>query len=196
MEVVIMPLTTEDLTFTHDVLGRYLCNTFDEMLATIDSNARAAAGLPAADLRPFDFIIVGGGTFGAALAEHLWFRATNRSERILVLEAGPFLLPEHLQNLPALGLNAAGARKDHVLQNEVWGLAWNTSDPVGFPGLAYCLGGCSIYWGGWSPRLLDSELPTGLWPKAVLDELTPNTLLGGRKGYFRQSSDQIGVTET
>ena len=65
-----MPLTTEYTTFTRDVLGRYVCNTFDEALVTIDANARAAAGLPSRDdLRPFDFIIIGGGTFGAALGE-------------------------------------------------------------------------------------------------------------------------------
>jgi hypothetical protein len=90
-----------------------------------------------------------------------------------VLEAGPFLLPEHVQNLPMLGLDAAGARKGHSLQNEVWGLAWSSSDPFGFPGLAYCLGGRSVYWGGWSPRLLDAEMPKGVWPKGVLDDLIP-----------------------
>src|SRR5690349_25065770 len=116
-------LPTPDTDFTRDVLGRYVCNTFDEALVTYDPNARSAAGLPArGDLRPFDFIIIGGGTFGSALAEHLWFRSTNRSERILVLDGGPFTLPEHVQNLPALGLNAPGPRKDHTLQAEVWGL--------------------------------------------------------------------------
>src|SRR5690349_2160639 len=190
-------LPTPDTDFTRDVLGRYVCNTFQEALVTVDPNARAGAGLPPrGDLRPFDFIIIGGGTFGAALAEHLWFRSTSRSERILVLDGGPFLLAEHVQNLPALGLNAGSPRKDHLPQNEVWGLAWNTSDPVGFPGLAYCVGGRSVFWGGWSPRLLDSELPKNIWPKAVLDDLTPKNLPDGRKGYFRQSSDQIGVTET
>ncbi|MCS6306263.1 MAG: DUF1080 domain-containing protein [Nitrospira sp.] len=190
-----MPITTEFTTFTRDVLGRYVCNTFDEALVTIDPNARAAAGLPTrGDLRPFDFIIIGGGTFGAALAEHLWFRSQGRSERILVLDGGPFLLSEHVQNLPVLGLNAGGPRKDHLPQNEVWGLAWNSSDPVGFPGLAYCVGGRSVFWGGWSPRLLDSETTT--WPAAVLNDLNPNTLPDGRKGYFSQASDQIGVTAT
>jgi len=188
-------LPTPDTDFSRDALGRYICNTFDDVVVTIDSNARNAAGLPPrGDLRPFDFIIIGGGTFGAALAEHLWFRGTNRSERILVLEGGPFLLPEHVQNLPVLGLNAGGARMDHQPQNEVWGLAWNAGIP--FPGLAYCLGGRSVYWGGWSPRLLDSEMPGGVWPQTVLDDLKPKNLPGGRKGYFRQSSDQIGVTET
>ena len=79
-------LPTPDGEFSRDVLGRYICNTFDEVLVTIDPNARAAAGLPGrGDLRPFDFIIVGGGTFGSVLAEDLWFRATSRAERILVL---------------------------------------------------------------------------------------------------------------
>jgi choline dehydrogenase-like flavoprotein len=188
-------LPTPDTDFSRDVLGRYVCNTFDDVLVTIDPNARSAAGLPPrGDLAPFDFIIIGGGTFGAAVAEHLWFRSTSRSERILVLDGGPFLLPEHVQNLPVLGLNAGGARMDHQPQNEVWGLAWNAAIP--FPGLAYCLGGRSVYWGGWSPRLLDSELPKNVWPKAVLNDLTPRNLPDGRKGYFRQASDQIGVTET
>ena len=192
-----MPLTTEYTTFTRDVLGRYTCNTFDEMIVTVDPNARVAAGLPSrGDLRPFDFIIIGGGTFGSAVAEHLWFRSTNRSERILVLEGGPFVLPEHVQNLPVLGLNAGSPRKDHLPQNEVWGLAWNSSDPIGFPGLAYCVGGRSVFWGGWSPTLLGSETPSPPWPQAVLNDLRPSRLADGRKGYFRQSSDQIGVTAT
>jgi choline dehydrogenase-like flavoprotein len=192
-----LALPTPDTDFSRDVLGRYICNTFDEVLVTIDPNARAAAGLPPrGDLRPFDFIVIGGGTFGSAVAEHLWFRATGRAERILVLDGGPFLLPEHVQNLPVLGLNAGSPRTDHQPQNEVWGLAWNSNDPIGFPGLAYCLGGRSIFWGGWSPRLLDSETPNTVWPQAVLDDLNPKRLPDGSKGYFRQSSDQIGVTAT
>ncbi|MBI5590269.1 MAG: DUF1080 domain-containing protein [Deltaproteobacteria bacterium] len=188
-------LPTSDTDFSRDVLGRYVCNTFDEVLVTIDPNARSTAGLPSrGDLRPFDFIIIGGGTFGSAIAEHLWFRGTNRSERILVLDGGQFLLPEHVQNLPVLGLNAGGTRMDHLPQNEVWGLAWNAAIP--FPGLAYCLGGRSVFWGGWSPRLLNSELPNSVWPQTVIDELNPKRLPDGRKGYFRQSSDQIGVTTT
>jgi choline dehydrogenase-like flavoprotein len=189
-----MPLTTEDTTFTRDVLGRYVCNTLQEARDSITGGAR-----------PFDFIIIGGGTFGAALAEHLWFRSTKRSERILVLEAGPFVLPEHVQNLPVLGLdpaspssvaeyNAMPKQAQDQWRREVWGLAWNS--PIKFPGLAYTIGGRSVFWGGWSPRLLDSELPKNMWPQAVLDDLTPKNLPDGRKGYFRQSSDQIGVTDT
>lgn len=176
--------------FALDVLGRYVCNTFDEALANSDPAYRARATdlsgkqlPPRGDLRPFDFIIVGGGTFGSAVAEQLWFRSTGRSERMLVLEGGPMLLAEHIQNLPSLSLG-----------REVWGQAWNSH--IGFPGLAYCIGGRSLFWGGWSPRLLDSETPPSAWPKAALDELNAKNLANGDHGYLRQSGRQIGVTET
>ena len=49
--------------FALDVLGRYVCNTFDEALANSDPVFRAAAQLPPrGDMRPFDFIVIGGGT--------------------------------------------------------------------------------------------------------------------------------------
>jgi hypothetical protein len=176
--------------FALDVLGRYVCNTFDEALANSDAGYRTGATdrngnvlPPRSDMRPFDFIIIGGGTFGAAVAEHLSFRSTGRSERILVLEAGPFFLAEHQQNLPSLGLG-----------NEVWGLPWNADPGLVYQGLAYCVGGRSLWWGGWSPRLLDSETTT--WPPAVLADLNAETLSNGDSGYFRQAGQQIGVTAT
>ena len=175
--------------FALDVLGRYVCNTFDEALANSDAPYRSNASdlkgnplPPRGDMRPFDFIVIGGGTFGGAVAEQLFYRSTGRNERILVLEGGPFLLPEHWQNLPSMSLGG-----------EVWGVPWN-SNTNDFQGLAFCIGGRSIFWGGWSPRLLDSETVT--WPQAVLDDLNAKKLANGDSGYFRQSGQQIGVTET
>ena len=175
---------TQKTDFTLDVFGRYICNTFEEALASSDAAFRAGATdtngnplPPRGDLRPFDYIIIGGGTFGSAVAEHIWNRTGSRSERILVLEGGPFALPEHVQNLPMMKTS------------ELWGLPWNSDQQnLLFQGLAYCLGGRSVFWGGWSPRLLDSELPTSVWPKPVVDDLNA--------AYFRQSGEQIGVTET
>ena len=87
---------TERTSFTKDVQGRYLCNDFSEAEAW-----RSEGG------RPFDIIVVGGGTFGAAIAEQLWFRQRQLGGglRTLVVEAGLFSLPEHVQNTGILGLS-------------------------------------------------------------------------------------------
>ena len=95
-------LLTETTHFSRDILGRYICNTWDEAMASINTGARP-------DARPFDVIIVGGGSFGSVLAQSLFYRDSNK--RILVLEAGLLAVPEHVQNLPVLGLDPPGATR-------------------------------------------------------------------------------------
>ena len=85
--------TPQQTDFSLDVIGRWLCNSLEEALLSTDKGADSSA-------RPFDMIIVGGGSFGSVLASHLFSADTSRSHRILVLEAGPFVFPEHVQNLP------------------------------------------------------------------------------------------------
>lgn len=183
--------------FSRDVIGRFVCNGLDEALRSADRTATRPDGRAQIEAREFDLIVLGGGTFGAVLAEHLAFRDTARRHRILVLEAGPVLLAEHVQNLPVLGLNVANSTSIQDLkaagqygpdkpQQEVWGLPWHSAHK--FPGLAYCIGGRSIYWGGWSPELLAGEMPTSVWPASVLSDLAAR--------YFKEASAQIGVTET
>src|SRR4051812_38017509 len=89
-------LSPEPTSFTLDQMGRFLCNTLQEAR---DSAAQTVAGRR----RDFDIIVIGGGTFGSVIAEHLFVTDTTHSRRILVLEAGPFVLPEHVQNMPFLG---------------------------------------------------------------------------------------------
>ena len=48
------------------------------------------------------------------------------------------------------------------------------------------MGGRSVYWGGWSPRLLDAEVTT--WPAQTVADL--------KTRYFGESTRQIGVDET
>ena len=92
---------TAQLTdFTTDVLGRYMCNGFDEAMHSTDKNAQRPDGSPQSDARPFNAIIIGGGSFGGILAQHLLYADETNSYRILVLEAGRHSLPEHFQNLP------------------------------------------------------------------------------------------------
>ena len=61
-----MSSSTAQLTdFSLDILGRYLCNGFDEAMRSTDKNAGRPDGGPQSDARPFNAIIIGGGSFGS-----------------------------------------------------------------------------------------------------------------------------------
>lgn len=160
-------LKSEPTSFTLDNMGRFLCNTLQEAR---DSAAETLAGRR----RDFDLIVIGGGTFGSVVAEHLFITDATRSRRILVLEAGPFVLPEHVQNMPYLG----GAPDLRV--------PWTNHPALNYSGLIFAIGGRSLTWGGWSPELLDEEMAA--WPPTTRDAL--------RTRYFAESSRAIGVKET
>lgn len=163
----------QDTTFAIDVLGRYICNTWEE--ATLNGGVA------------FDAVVIGAGMFGAYCAEKIYRLGPNL--RVLVLDAGPLLVTEHVQNLARIGLNAAGPKKDPsrsfdvpVVVNaddpgtreRVWGIPMRSVVPIA--GLAYCLGGRSLYWGGWAPRLTDADLNN--WPKPVATYLQSATHTG------------------
>ena len=165
-------LASESTSFTFDNMGRFLCNTLQE---AVDSATQTIGGRQ----RGFDVIIIGGGTFGAVMAEHLFITDATRSRRILVLEAGPFVVPEHVQNMPFMG----GAPDLRV--------PWVNHPALNYLGLIFAVGGRSLTWGGWSPEMLDEEMAA--WPPAVKTALRPPP---PAEGYFAQSSRQIGVKET
>ena len=72
---------------------------------------------------------------------------------------------------------------DNGLPREiVWGMPWrgNTS----FVGTPYCVGGKSVYWGGWCPRLTDDDLSA--WPPGVAQYLKDN---------YPRLEEQLGVSD-
>src|SRR5882672_12199170 len=85
----------QQTSFSHDVLGRWACSTWPEV--------RNNGG------DPFDVVVVGAGMFGGYIADKLYRRGENVGLRVLVVEAGDFLLPSHVQNLPRLGLGGPAA---------------------------------------------------------------------------------------
>src|SRR5262245_59472725 len=95
------PKISESTTFTRDTLGRFLSNTAHEALTSAGFDV--GIGPPPLDARPFDVIVIGGGTFASVVAQHLYFNDKTFSRRILVLERGPFALPEHFQNMSFMG---------------------------------------------------------------------------------------------
>ena len=80
-------------TFSIDVLGRFICSTWEE--ATANSGP------------PFSAVVIGGGMYGAYLAAKIFRR--HQGKRVLLLDAGRFLVGEHVQNLGSIGLNVAAA---------------------------------------------------------------------------------------
>jgi choline dehydrogenase-like flavoprotein len=201
-----MASPTPQTQFTRDILGNYVCNSFAEAQGS----------------GPFDVIILGGGTFGLALAQDLFFRTQRGGPgsvaedglrpanfRTLVLEAGPFSLPEHTQDIANLQLYAppAATRQELIAQGtastprlENWGLPWNSTERFG--GLAYTLGGRSLYFGGWSPRYFESEMHTApvgtigadtLWPRAVVQDLTLEKIYK-TDGFMIEAAKQTGVS--
>ena len=65
----------QNTDFTRDVLGRYLCNGLDEAFAGSDLSLDPSG-------RPFDVIVVGGGSFGPILAQQLLYSSRARSRHV------------------------------------------------------------------------------------------------------------------
>jgi choline dehydrogenase-like flavoprotein len=145
----------QDTAFSSDALGRYLCSTWAE--ATGNGGAS------------FSAVVVGAGAYGAYCAAKIYRR--HPGARVLVLDAGSLLVTEHVQNLGRTGLGVPApippASDPGVARSVVWGLPWRGN--VDFPGMAYCLGGKSLYWGGWCPRLTPADLAR--WPASVAGDL-------------------------
>jgi choline dehydrogenase-like flavoprotein len=137
----------QQTTFAHDVVGRWVANTWTEAIQN--------GG------RPFDTVVIGGGMHGGYCAEKLYRYGEGIGLRVLVLDAGPLLATTHLQNLPGIGLTAASPAavilnsQDRGPRNVVWGIPWHSG--TAFPGLAYCIGGRSLFWGGWHRTLLEYD---------------------------------------
>jgi choline dehydrogenase-like flavoprotein len=75
--------------FAYDVMARYTCNDWAEVQAALTDGGF-----------PFDAVVIGCGMLGGFIAEKLFHAGAGLGFRILVLEAGAFALPTHIQNLP------------------------------------------------------------------------------------------------
>ena len=98
--------TAQRTDFSIDITGRYTCNGLDEALESVGQGRR------------FDLIVVGGGSFGAALAQQLFANDQAQVHRIVVLEGGPLALPEHVQNMPLQGLDVPSATSIAELRSQ------------------------------------------------------------------------------
>ncbi|MFK8182507.1 MAG: GMC oxidoreductase [Phormidesmis sp.] len=109
-----------------------------------------------------DVIVIGSGVGGGILADQL----SDLGLDVLVLEAGSYLFPTHIANLP---------RQHQIGQfdKHVWGL-WDEFQIQNYinafgsgyqGGQGFNLGGRSVFWGGLIPRMLSYEMD--YWPQAI-----------------------------
>jgi choline dehydrogenase-like flavoprotein len=155
----------QDTTFSIDPIGNRICTSWKNV-DTANKN------------QPFDVVIIGAGMFGGYCAEKLFRRDARKKLRILVLEAGPFFLPTHINNLPLGGM-----------PQDVWARPWTGKPPfvIDDPdnpnyynnkkGMAFCVGGRSLFWAGWAPKLMPGDLKK--WPEDV------RNFLNSPDGYDR-----------
>lgn len=195
----------ESTTFTLDAVGRYIFNKWEEPEASGDPLG-------------IDVVVIGSGMYGGYTAARTWRKSTRPSFvyeleqnkanwgvgpgrkplRVLVLESGPFIAPTHMANLPDMGLwegrEGSGFRPG-------WGLGWNSNVP--YTGQAYCVGGKSLWWGGWSPQLRTADLQ--YWPKEMASYMTdrpfrkpadPEDAERVIKGAYNFIQAEIGAKET
>src|SRR5205807_708548 len=191
-ELVLGPSPARDdvqqTAFTSDVVGRYICNNWQEIVAAQGAGAY-----------PFDAVVIGAGMFGAYCAEKLYRSGAASALRILLVDAGAFLLQSHIQNLPQQlggkigGPNYLRTRDDTSgAQNVIWGMPWISNEA--FPGLAYCIGGRSLFWGGWSPPLTDADLAN--WPNDVTAYLNSATGYTSTELEIRTATTTDFITNT
>jgi choline dehydrogenase-like flavoprotein len=142
---------------------------FQPVPAVVTENAQVQRALFKRNLdqaHEYEVLVVGSGIGGGILADQL----ADLGADVLVLEAGSYLFPTHVANLP---------RRLRVgrFDKSVWGLFPDFSfanyvnvDGSAFAGRqAFNLGGRSVFWGGLIPRMGAWEL--GGWPAAVRDYL-------------------------
>jgi len=79
---IVPPPDVQRTTLGLDLLGRFVCNTWDEATAS--------------GTRRFDAVVIGAGMFGGYGAEKIYRFGAANGLKVLVLDAGPFLIPTHL----------------------------------------------------------------------------------------------------
>lgn len=125
--------------------------------------------------KTYDYIIVGGGAYGTSFAHRIM--ELNPKSKILILDKGSLLLPEHYQNLPKAYQNVF-----NFTTEQPWVMS---KAPYNVHGQIPYLGGRALYWNAWVPQPTPSQMRD--WPEEVIEGLKPEWNIVG---------DYIGRTTT
>lgn len=140
------------------------------------------------DYAPFDFVVIGSGFCAYAFIKQV-LENSNGTARILVLERGPFFLPEHFQNLPIAYQGTLGGFSETF----PWTLSVKThkAEYIQFQhGMIPFFGGRSTLWSGWcpTPSFDESHHELDGWPKAAVNYFH-------KQGFFQRAKRLLNVTD-
>lgn len=134
----------------------------------------------------YDMVIVGTGFCGYATAKRALER--NPNYRILIIERGPYFLPEHFQNLPIPFTNTIGG----LSETFPWTVSAKTAEGPGTiswqHGTSPFFGGRSTLWSAWCPRPTEEEMDG--WPAETMSAAQRN-FESAERLLRVQSADQI-----
>ena len=113
----------------------------------------------------FDYIILGSGFCSLAFAERILTGAPH--SKILIVERGPFFLPEHFQNLPLPYQHTLGGLSETFPWTLARSTALQSAGNINFQhGMVPFFGGRSIMWSAWCPRPTVDEMQ--YWPEQTI----------------------------
>ncbi len=108
----------------------------------------------------FDFIVIGAGAYGSSFAHRLL--QLDSKAKILIVEKGNYLIPDHIQNIPPtyINLNTTTGIRPWVYKG--------TPNLNFMPQIPY-VGGRALFWNAWTPQPDQTEMPD--WPEEAIDRL-------------------------
>ncbi|MDK2124375.1 GMC oxidoreductase [Parachitinimonas caeni] len=108
----------------------------------------------------YDYIVIGGGAYGTSFSHRMLEQKPDA--RILILEKGDYLIPDHIQNLPPayIDLNTTTGVRPWVFEGP---------NNLNFMPQIPFVGGRALYWNAWVPQPDSTELID--WPEKAIANL-------------------------